>query len=199
MIVVSTILSAYHVVMRPIAGGEMELRERILNVLLWYSIFAWGTWFGGTLYQMSVVVPMWSSSPPESVRAFFLGTQYNQTIFHFFGPPFMAARVIPIIVALALAWHLPRHRAAIGVAVVCLLAAVVFTIAFVYPINAVLFAQAGGDLPAADIAALVRTWIWADRIRLVVGVVAFVALLRAFRMPLPPHIRARSADSDHST
>jgi len=163
----------------------VELRERILNVFLWYSVLAWGTWFGGTLYQMLVVVPMWSVSPPDSVYAFFLGTEYNRTIFHFFGPPFMAARVIPITVALALAWHLPRHRAALGVAVVCLIVAVAFTFAYIYPINAVLFEQAGANLTAAEIADLVHTWIWADRLRFGTGVVAFVALLKAFRMPLP--------------
>lgn len=166
----------------------MELREQTLNVLLWYSVFAWGTWLGGTLYQMLVVVPMWSSSPPESVHAFFLGTEYNRTIFHFFGPPFMVARVIPVLVALALAWHLPGHRQALGIAVSCLVITVVFTLIYIYPINAVLFAQAGGDLSAAEIADLVRNWIWADRLRFSVGVVAFFAMLRAFRLRLPQRI-----------
>jgi hypothetical protein len=32
---------------------------------------------GGTLYQMVVIVPMWSAAPPESVRAFFEGTAYR--------------------------------------------------------------------------------------------------------------------------
>jgi hypothetical protein len=162
----------------------MDLRQQTLNALLWYSVFAWGTWFGGTLYQMLVVVPMWSASPPESVYSFFLGTDYNRTIFNFFGPFFMAARVVPIIIALALAWHLPRHRKALAIAVLCLLAAIVFTFAYIYPINAVLFAQAGADLSSAEIADLVRNWIWADRLRFGVGVVAFVALLQAFRLPL---------------
>lgn len=162
----------------------MALRERTLNVLLWYSILAWGTWFGGTLFQMLVVVPMWSSSPPESVRAFFLGTVYNQTIFHFFGPPFMAARVIPIILALLLAWHLPKHRAALGTATLCLVAAVVFTLTYIYPINSVLFEQAGGDHTAAEIAQMTHAWIWADRLRFGIGIVAFIAILKAFRLPL---------------
>ena len=161
------------------------MREQALNLLLWYVIFAWATWLGGTLYQMLVIVPMWSSSPPESVRAFFLGTQYNQTIPHFFGPPFMAARVLPLLIALGLAWHLPQHRIALGVASLSLVAAVVFTVAYVYPINAVLFEQAGGDHSTAEIVSMVRRWIWADRIRFVVGIGAFIAILWAFRLPLP--------------
>jgi hypothetical protein len=166
-------------------GGGMAIGDQALNVLLWYSIFAWGTWLGGTLYQMLVIVPLWSASPPESVRAFFQGTEYNRTIFRFFGPPFMAARVVPIIIALVLAWRLPEHRLALGIAVLCLAAAVIFTLVYVYPINAILFEQAGGDRSATEIGEMVRTWIWADRIRFGVGIIAFVAILWAFRLPLP--------------
>jgi hypothetical protein len=165
--------------------GGISIRNQALNVLLWYAIFAWGIWLGGTVYQMVVVVPLWSASPPESVRAFFHGTDYNRTIFRFFGPPFMAARLIPTLIALALAWRLPKHRLALGVAAVCLTTTVIFTLTYVYPINAILFEQAGGQHSAIEIAEMVRTWIWADQIRLGVGVVAFVAILRAFRLPLP--------------
>ena len=163
----------------------MSIRNQILNVLLWYAIFAWGIWIGGTLYQMLVIVPMWSASPPESLRAFLQGTDYNRMIYHFFGPPFIAARTIPTISALALAWHLQEHRVALSVAVVCVAAIAIFTLTYIYPINAVLFEQAGGGHSATEIAAMVRTWIWADRVRFGVGIVAFVAILRAFRLPLP--------------
>ena len=164
----------------------MSLRNQALNLCLWYAIFAWGIWLGGTVYQMLVVVPMWSDSPPESLRTFVQGTAYNRTIYHFFGPPFIAARIVPVVIALALAWHLPKHRLSLAVAVSCLAAVVVFTLAYVYPINTVLFDQAGGGRSAREVSDMVRTWIWADRIRLCVGVVAFIAILRAFRLPLPP-------------
>jgi len=169
----------------------VKLRERALNVLLWYSVLAWGTWFGGTLYQMLVVVPMWSAAPPESVREFFGGTSYMAHIFNFFGPPYMAARVLPVVIALALAWHLPRLRRLLGLACVLLVATVVFTLAYIYPINDVLFVGAGGELAADEIRRMVSTWIWADRLRFGVGVIAFVALLQAFRMPLSQEVGLR--------
>lgn len=169
----------------------MNLRERTLNLVLWYSILAWGSWFGGTLYQMLVVVPMWSAAPPESVHEFFRGTSYMKHIFNFFGPPYMAARVLPVLIALALAWHLPRMRRLLGFASVCLVATVVFTLAFIYPINDVLFAQAGGELSADEIRRMVSTWIWADRLRFGVGLLAFLALLNAFRVPLTSHVGLR--------
>jgi hypothetical protein len=163
----------------------MTLRYRALEVLLWYVVLAWATWLGGTLYQMVVVVPLWSAAPPESVYAFFGSTDYNRTIFHFFGPPFMAARTVPLLVALALAWPLPGHRRALALASACVVAATLFTIVYVYPINAVLFAEAGAGLSAAEVDSLAQQWIWADRARSLVGLVAFVAILRAFRLPLP--------------
>lgn len=73
----------------------MRARNRIAQVLLWLAMLGLSVWVGGALYQMLVIVPRWSASQPESVRAFFLGTRYNETIWNFFGPPFMAARLAP--------------------------------------------------------------------------------------------------------
>jgi len=103
----------------------------------------------------------------------------------------MVARVLPVVIALVLAWRLPRHRTPLVVAVLCLIAAVVFTLTTIYPINAVLFEQAGADLPGDEILQLVHTWIWADRLRFGVGVIAFLALLHAFRLPLARDIGFR--------
>ena len=72
------------------------MRNRILTFCLWLSVLALTTWVGGTVYQMMVIVPLWSASPPESVLAFFQGTAYNQTIFRFFGPPFILVMSVPI-------------------------------------------------------------------------------------------------------
>lgn len=163
----------------------MSWREPLLQALLWYSTFAWGSWFGGTLYQMVVVVPLWSAAPPDSVRAFFRGTDYNRTIFRFFGPPWMAARTVPVLLAFVVAWDLPDQRRALALALVCLAAAIVYTFARIYPINAVLFEQAGGSRSPAEIADLARRWIRADRLRFAIGSIAFAAILWAFRLPLP--------------
>jgi hypothetical protein len=62
----------------------------------WLAVLGHSVRVGGTPYQMLVIVPMWSASPPESVRAFFSGTRYNETIRNFFGPQYMAARLAPL-------------------------------------------------------------------------------------------------------
>lgn len=158
----------------------------MLVISLWLSVIALTTWVGGTLYQMLVIVPLWSASPPESVRAFFQGTDYNRTIFHFSGPPFIAARNVPVVAALIAGWHLPRHRRALLIATACFTVfGAIFTVAYAYPINAVPFEQAGGDHTADEIRALADQWIFRDRVRFAIGLLGFAALLHAFRLPIP--------------
>lgn len=96
----------------------------------------------------------------------------------------MAARTLPLLVAVALAWHRPAHRLALGIASTGVVLATVFTIVYVYPINAVLFAQVGGNGSPEQITTMVQQEIWADRLRFGVGVGVFFFLLRAFRLPL---------------
>jgi hypothetical protein len=59
---------------------------------------------------MLVIVPMSSACAPDSVQTFFGGTDYNRTIFNFFGPRFMMARKLPLVLALLVGWHRPKHR-----------------------------------------------------------------------------------------
>lgn len=162
-----------------------HMRAVLFRASVWLAVIGMAAWFGGTLYQMSVIVPIWSASPPESVRQFFLETTYNQTIWNFFGPPFMAARILPVFVALALGWNYRRHRAWLLFATVALLSIILFTLFYVYPQNAVLFLQAGGDNPPEVIARMVEDWILADRVRFAIGTLVFLSLLRTLSLPLP--------------
>jgi hypothetical protein len=148
-------------------------------------VIAWSTWCGGTLYQMLVVVPIWSSDPPRSVREFFGGTDYARTVRRFFGPPFMVARALPIAIALGLAWDLPEHQCALALALGCVIGAIVHTRVWVYPMNAVLIDRAGAGLTASEVKALARSWIAHDRMRFAVGCVALASLLWAFQLPMP--------------
>ncbi len=162
------------------------MRATVLQILLWISVIAWGSWFGGTLYQMLVVVPMWSSSPPESVREFFQGTDYNRYIVRFFGPPFMGIRTLPALLALIVGWYSPAHRYSLLLTVACLAFTVIFTFAYIYPINDVLFIKAGGDHSPDEIRQMATNWIFADRVRFAVGIVALLGMLWAFKQPIPP-------------
>ncbi|HEV8524225.1 MAG TPA: hypothetical protein VGQ71_06980, partial [Terriglobales bacterium] len=71
-----------------------------------------------------------------------------QTVRHFFGPPTMVLRGLPLVLGLVAGWHLKTHRLWLLIPAVCTLIALVMTVAYIYPINAVLFDQAGGSLSA---------------------------------------------------
>ncbi len=165
------------------------MRNLIVQILLWYNVISMSIYIGGTVYQMLVIVPLWSASPPESVRAFFQGTEYLRTIRNFFGPPTMVARALPLLLGLIAGWKLATHRAWLSVPVVCVALALVMTLAYIYPINDVLFAQAGGNLAPEAVRKMVRQWVIADRIRLGIMTIGFLSLLRALSIPFPTHLR----------
>jgi hypothetical protein len=64
---------------------------------------------------------------------------------------------------------------------------VILTLTYIYPINDVLFfaqTDTGASLGADELKALSQRWIWTDRLRLIVTSIGYLALLRAFSVPL---------------
>jgi hypothetical protein len=162
----------------------MSRREVLVQVLLWYNVLSLGIWVGGTLFQMLVVVPIWSASPPESLRAFWSGTMYYTTIHHFFGPATQVLRVLPLFALVLAAWPYAALRPWIAAAGATMLFGLVFTRAYVYPMNDVLYLRAGAGLAPDAVRALVTRWIFADRLRFAVMTGGYLCLLRAFRLPI---------------
>jgi hypothetical protein len=167
-------------------------REKALLWSLWLAVLFVALWVGGTLYQMLVIVPLWTASPPESLRMFLMN-DYVHTVAHFFGPPFIAARTVPLVVALIAGWTSAPHRTALSVAFGCWLFVIGFTLLYVYPINDHLFVAGSSQLTDSESRELLQRWVIADRVRFVVGCVGFIALLRAFRLPLPASRHAAGA------
>jgi len=137
------------------------------------------------MFYMLVVVPLWSASPPESVRAIFIDAGLNKTIWNFFGPPWMALRNVPLIGALVAGWPYPVHRRLLLISVVIAVLGVAFTLVHIYPINAVLMGQAGHTASPEEMGTLVRQWVIADRIRFTAMTLGFICMLRAFVIPCP--------------
>jgi hypothetical protein len=158
-------------------------RERICRFFLWWAVLALSIWVGGTLFNMLVIVPLWSASPPESVRLFFSGTNFNHTIGNFFGPPWMIVRIVPIMGALAAAWPFKFHRYQLLFSAVCMTFGVIYTLSYIYPINDILFFQAGGSRSSEEIKTMADQWVFADRLRFIVMLIGYIGLLRAFSKP----------------
>lgn len=159
----------------------MELHSLLYTIFLWWSVIGFSIWVGGTIFSMSVVVPMWSSSPPDSVRFFFGKTTFNKHIWNFFGPPWMAIRSVPLFITLALGWNLRPQREFLLIAAACIFFGIIYTLAYVYSINNELMKKAGGDHTAAEIQSMVRKWIFADRLRFVIMLIGYIFLLMTFR------------------
>ena len=106
---------------------------------------------GSNVFQMVVIDPIWSASPPESVGAFFSGTPFLEAIRGFHQNPFFLVGAVCLLGALILNWKVPTLRKWILLAVGIELLVVLGTIVYVYPINDVLFVHAGGGLDSTAI------------------------------------------------
>lgn len=162
----------------------MGTRELWVRILLWYNVLSLAIWAGGTLYQMLVIVPLWSADPPHSLQTFFKGTAITTTIPHFFGPVTQILRGVPLFVLVGLAWKYETIRPWITACGATFIIGLVMTRAYIYPMNDVLFWRAGEGLGKDEARALVRAWIIADRVRFAIMTGGYVCLLRAFSMQL---------------
>ena len=95
----------------------------------------------------------------------------------------MLARNLPVLAALITAWPLRRHRNLLLVAFITAVFGVIYTLAYIYPINAVMMVQAGGTASDEEIKAMVSKWVFTDQLRFGVGIVGFISLLVAFATP----------------
>jgi hypothetical protein len=159
-------------------------RKAIARALLWLSVINAAIWIGGTVFMMLVFNPLWTASPPESVRSYWVDARFYDTIFNFFGPAWQVVRTVPVLGALLACWTLRRHRTWLLVHVALFAVAVGMTLLYIYPMNDVLFTPAIDGLSIDAARAMTDKWIVADRVRFAIMAVGFIALLRAFSMPI---------------
>lgn len=162
----------------------MTLRKKLFIFFLWWAVIGFSIWLGGTVFSMTVVVPMWSESPPQSVKEFFTETSFNKYIFNFFGPPWMAIRNLPVLIALVLGWYSKLHRRYLLITFISLVIGIIYTFTYIYPINEILMTQAGADKSAEEIQTMVDKWVFADRLRFVIMLIGYFFLLKAFRLKI---------------
>jgi len=149
------------------------MRNKLATALLIASIFVWGIWCGGQVFNELMTVPKWSASPPESLKAYdALPSTGGFPFFPLFNPLF----VVLAIGAMIAAWKSAR-RARIWLALsagtsLILFIALVFYLA---PLVGSMFQHSiAGDLSPAEIVAGVEQWKLGNRIRLMVELFGFV-------------------------
>jgi hypothetical protein len=157
------------------------MRNKAASVLLIASIFIWGIWCGGQVFNELMTVPKWSASPPESLKAY--DALPSKGGFPFF-PLF-----IPLVVVLAIgaaigAWKTARRsRIWLALSAGTSLVLLISLVFYLVPLVGSMFRHSiAGDLPAAEIIAGVEQWKTGNRVRLLVELVGFVFSIIALRV-----------------
>jgi hypothetical protein len=157
------------------------MRNKLASALLIASIFIWGIWCGGQVFNELMTVPKWSASPPESLKAYdALPSKGGLPFFPLFNPLF----VILAIGAAIAAWKSAR-RARIWLVLSAGTSLVVFValVFYLVPLVGSMFQHSvAGDLSAADIVVGVERWKSGNRIRLVVELAGFFFSVLALRV-----------------
>ena len=157
------------------------MRNKLASALLIASIFVWGIWCGGQVFNELITVPKWSASPPESLKAYdALPSKGGLPFFPLFNPLFV---VLAIGAAIA-AWKSAR-RSRIWLALSAGTSIILFISLTFYlaPLVQAMFRHSiAGDLPAADIVAGVDLWKMGNRVRLIVELFGFIFSIIALRV-----------------
>ena len=157
------------------------MRNKLASALLIVSIFVWGIWCGGQVFNELMTVPKWSASPPESLKAYdALPSKGGFPFFPLFNPLFV---VLAIGAAIA-AWKSAR-RSRIWLALSAGTSLILFIslVFYLAPLVGSMFQHSiVGDLPATEIVGGVEQWKLGNRIRLIVELFGFVFSIIALRV-----------------
>jgi hypothetical protein len=133
--------------------------ERLSIATLWLFIISSGIVAGGSVVERVVIMPLWASSPPESVRAWSLGV-IQRPFFEVATPIYSLLALGALVLSFALpppARPWVRTAGALGILLGIL------TIAFFVPLLQKTQATGGAGLPSEEIARLTRqfvNWSW---------------------------------------
>jgi hypothetical protein len=163
----------------------MAKRSAITQVVLWLFVLSAGILTGGSIFEHTVLTPLWAGSPPESVTQW----QYGSIQGRFFriASPTYALFSLALVVA---SWWMPRQQRkwalAAGLSGIIVL---VWTILFFLPILGKTQATQGAGLSGEEITRLVnqfKAWNWGRWAVLIGG---WVAGLRAFSLSSSGEVR----------
>lgn len=157
------------------------MRNKLAPVLLIASIFMWGIWCGGQVFNEMMTVPKWSASPPASLVAYdALPSKGGLPFFPIFNLLFVTLAIASAIAA----WKTAR-RSRLWLALSAGTSVVLFIslVFYLAPLVQGMFQHSiAGDLPAADIVAGVEHWKLGNRIRLIVELFGFIFSIIALRV-----------------
>jgi hypothetical protein len=163
----------------------MLARELVAQFLLYLIIALAGISVGGNVYEMLVLDPLWSASPPDSVRQFFKGTPFARAMQKFWLSKLAKYSLFVLLAAAFAAWGEPARRVWLAAALLATAATYALTILYIFPRKKMLF-RAGDDVPAEEISRATRQFLAANRVRLLFRFAEFLCLVRALAVS-PAH------------
>ncbi len=162
--------------------NTMTTHEILAQVILYITILLIGISVGGNVYEILVLDPLWSSSPPESVRKFFEGTGFAKAMQKFWLSKLAKYSLFFLIAAVVLAWHVPARRPWLILALCTTAATYFLTIRYIFRKKVALFARAGSGMSPEAVVHMTRQFLALDRVRLVFKIATFFFLLRALTL-----------------
>lgn len=151
------------------------------QAMLWIAVIAWSLWFGGLLYEVFVVMPLWSSALPESAIEWNSRPNFMLIPTQFYAPVAIMT-ILSSVVAAVLAWKASNNRIWAILSAVCAVVTLAFTFIFFFPKNEVLFYKQVTGLSGEEISAIANAWIRGNWIRVGIMAVGFIAALRAYKV-----------------
>lgn len=156
------------------------MKGKIRETTLWIGMFFMAILIGATVYQMIVIVPVFSRDIPNSMIEFARGDVQTKT---FWTSPIMPIGFVISIISLILNWKTRRKKwLLLSISLAAL--AEVLTIIFVFPQLKIMGLLDGN--PSANISLLTNTikqWVIVDQLRFfILAVPSFFLYLNALTM-----------------
>jgi len=160
----------------------MMTHEFFAQILFYITILLIGISVGGNVYEILVLDPLWSASPPESVRTFFQGTDFAKAMQKFWLSKLAKYSLFFLIATVVLGWAVPARRLWLILALCSMAATYALTLLYIFRKKIALFAKAGSGMSPEAVVRMTRQFLVADRIRLVCKIATFIFLLRALTL-----------------
>lgn len=160
----------------------MTTHEVFAQTFFYITILLIGISIGGNVYEILVLDPLWSASPPESVRTFFQGTSFAKAMQKFWLSKLAKYSLFFLIATVVLGWAVPARRLWLILASCSTGATYFLTIRYIFRKKIALFAKAGSGMAPEAIVRMARCFLVLDRVRLVFKIATFVFLLRALTL-----------------
>ena len=154
------------------------------DALLWLFVITFSLQMGAGLYEMRVVTPLWSNSPPESVHEWNVETRYTILPRESFWRYCTPAVGLTAIGALISGWGLRgKRRKWLLLATLPVIAMVFVTYAYFAPTLAEMLGKGGEGLSDQQLIEKVNQWLALSRLRAAVYTFAWLSALRALSIP----------------